>query len=488
MLNNNYKNEAIKLMEGLKKAEETRIAMIKEAQETLVVLGAESNCNTVVENIININKGKIVKINNNELEEKYNKLYDEYSALNNSYGELDEAYEILANDLANRNAKIATLKVTIEELKLDLDYEKELYNTEFKKLEKELFESDNTINELNIQLENALKQIAELKMAAKTVEPLTTEEIIVEEVKEESKIIPAKFVKCDCNDCSYRPTREEILAHIYYVYNVPEELRNHEIIEKMVEEYNEKFDKREARVVGCLKQTRKIMDSNSSFGSKFVVLRAKAGYKHYKVEERIAQEQKEEELRAKRNADRPVFNNVQTTKGQNEKGEYTYEAKGTVTVDNKDYQFIFRNSHAMACVFGCFNKEIIRKVTNEIKYVYMVASNDKKYINKIENNDELTRLDVNNKIFAYQANENIIKGYVEGYAFVWNTKEELPCGTPIKNALANNYRKMNASWGNGFVQRAQMIKDFCIDNFYIDMPANEEVRVYSEEELDDDLL
>ena len=63
MLNNNYKNEAINIMEQIKKAEETRLAMIKEAQETLVILGAESVVSTVeVQNVITINKGKIIKL------------------------------------------------------------------------------------------------------------------------------------------------------------------------------------------------------------------------------------------------------------------------------------------------------------------------------------------------------------------------------------------------------------------------------------------
>ena len=197
-------------MEQLKKAEETRIAMIKEAQETLVVLGAESTSTTVVENVINnvinINKGKIVAVK-------------------------------------------TTVEVPVEKtIYVDKIVEKIVDNTDYTTIE----ELRNRNNELEIQLANALNKITKLELAAITVEPkivepaidttitvgpLTIEEIIVEEVKEKSKIIPAKFVKCDCNDYDYRPTREEILANIYYDYNVPEELRNHEMIEKMFEEY-----------------------------------------------------------------------------------------------------------------------------------------------------------------------------------------------------------------------------------------------------------
>ena len=449
MLNNNYKNEAINIMEQIKKAEETRLAMIKEAQETLVILGAETN-STVVEmkNVININKGKIVELVK-EVEKPVEKI-----------------------------------------IYVDKIVEKIIDNTDYTTIE----ELRNRNDELEIQLANALNKIAKLELAAKTVEPLATEEVIAEEVKEESKIIPAKFVKCDVHDYKYRPTREEILANIYYVYNVPEELRNHEMIEKMFEEYNEMFNKREAKELKYMtKTTREILNTISSFGSKFMVLKNKAGYKHYKIEERIAQEQKEEELRAEREASRAAFNNIKTTKEMNKQGEYVYKVQGTITINNEDYQFIFDNSHINPCLFGCFDKEIITEAKHQINYKYHITTDNKKYTSDIDDKNNKTILDKDNKIFAYQSESNeefsIIKGYIEGYAFVWDTREELPCGTPIKNALNNNYRKMNASWGNGFVQRAQMIKDFCIDNFSIEMPtSNDEEIIFSKEELDDDLL
>ena len=97
--------------------------------------------------------------------------------------------------------------------------------------------------------------------------------------------------------------------------------------------------------------------------------------------------------------------------------------------------------------------------------------------------------DFENKMFIYKSDENIFKGYVEDYAFVWNTKEEVPCGTPVKNALNNNYRKMNESWGNGFVKKAQMIKDFCMNNFPECFNTTKEMLIIDpNEEIDEDEL
>jgi hypothetical protein len=98
------------------------------------------------------------------------------------------------------------------------------------------------------------------------------------------------------------------------------------------------------------------------------------------------------------------------------------------------------------------------------------------------------------EIFAYKEDEHTFKGYIEDYAFVWNTKEDIPCGTTVKNVLKGNYRKMNESWGNKFPERAQKIKDFCMNNFTgnfnttNDIKTTKEVITNTNDEIDDDDL
>ena len=125
-------------------------------------------------------------------------------------------------------------------------------------------------------------------------------------------------------------------------------------------------------------------------------------------------------------------------------------------------------------------------------YSYLTKTSEWK---NLKNNDERNDIreenkiyDFDNKMFIYKSDENTFKGYVDKYAFVWNTKETIPCGTPVKNALNNNYRKMNESWGNGFVARAQMIKEACMNNFPECFKTNEVIINTNEEIDEDDLL
>lgn len=409
MLNNNYKNEAMKIMEQLKKAEETRMAMIKEAQETLVVLGAESTSNTIIENVININKGKIIAVE-------------------------------------------TTVEVPVEKIiYVDKIVEKIIDNTDYTTIE----ELRSRNNELEVQLTNALNKIAELEMAAITVEPkivepaidttitvgpLTIEEIIVDEIIDKTEetidaylyILDSYFVSEEDRKITYKDSDTIILEKA--LKPIVDAFNNLSVEEQTEEQLN------------------KLMDKNR------VELKMRGAMN-------IIKDRKKEQIE---------FKTIKETKDSNKKGEYIYEVEGTFSLNEKDYDFIYNNFHQYPCIFGCFDMDIIKRVKNALESKFhMTDETDKLEITRIEN-DKKTRFDMDRKIFAYQSAKNIIKGYVEGYAFVWNTNEEIPCGATIKNALFNKYRKMNSSWGPGFVNRAQMIKDFCIENFDINFESTKE--------------
>ena len=387
MLNKIDKNEAIKLMDQInkledqiKKAEETKLAMIKEAQETLVVLKAESVVSTVeVQNIITINKGKIITIDNTN-EEELKQLSNELKV----YKGMAAGYEA---QLTNKDLLISNLEKQIDDMKEDKLRNEIKANKELK----------TTINKLETKLAKALNRIAELEQAA----------VVVEETKE---TIDPYLYMLDAWNISEEDRKvtnnsntiimEHALKPIVEAFNsLPIEEQNKEQLEILMNKKNLGF-----RISGAMRQIRQLKEERRQ--------QITASYKPMKAEE-----------------------------------GYVYGLQGTITIEEKEYTFVFTNSHYYPVLYGCFDKMIIGKA-----YSYLTKTSEWK---SLKNNDERNDIreenkiyDFDNKMFIYKSDENIFKGYVEGYAFVWNTKENVPCGTPVKNALNNNYRKMNESWGN----------------------------------------
>jgi hypothetical protein len=287
------------------------------------------------------------------------------------------------------------------------------------------------------------------------------------------------------------------LAHLYYEYNIPEEFRNHELMYEILEQIKVDYKKASDK-----KNSRERLESCMKYSMKITLFKSKNNIdRKYKVPERLADEQRSKELEEQRQQQiqqqkEEMFTNIKEKKETNKKiGEYTYEVQGTISIDGQKYNFIFNNSHENPCLFGCFNEETIEKAKKEINKRFsitrsFVSDKDQNKFGDIQEHKAIkTIMDTEDKIFVYKADEHTFKGYIEGYAFVWNTNEEVPCGTPVKNALLNNYRKMNSSWGNGFVKRAQMIKDFCMNNFQECFNVTKEIiTIDPNEEIDEDEL
>jgi hypothetical protein len=391
MLNNNYKNEAIKLMDQLKKAKETRIAMIKEAQETLVVLGAESTVENVINNVININKGKIVAVE-------------------------------------------TTVEVPVEKtIYVDKIVEKIVDNTDYTTIE----ELRNRNNELEIQLANALNKITELEIAAITVEPKIVEPAIDTTITVGPLTIEEIIVE------------EETIDPLQYAFNklnIPEEYRDNQEISYQLQFYVKKANKLSKITIEALDE---LLNSKCVRQDNIAVIIEKLN------------KQKEETITAEYKALR-ASNTMEE--------DYTYGLQGTITIDDKQYTFKWTNNHINPCLFGCMDMETILKAKAYLKetkeWKTRVDESTNNQLDKIicEKDNSLI-YDFDNNIVIFKLNDNLFKGYTDKYAFVWNTKENIPCGKTIEKALTSNYRKMNQSWGNGFVARAQMIKDMCKKHF-----------------------
>lgn len=115
------KNKAMNLMEQLRKAEETRISLINEAREALVILGAE----TQAENIqpITINKGYIVEVKTTEVKEVVidntdtetierlrKTIRNNNKALNDAYAEIEQLKAEIAELKANKEEVIEAIQ------------------------------------------------------------------------------------------------------------------------------------------------------------------------------------------------------------------------------------------------------------------------------------------------------------------------------------------------------------------------------------------
>ena len=112
--------------------------------------------------------------------------------------------------------------------------------------------------------------------------------------------------------------------------------------------------------------------------------------------------------------------------------------------------------------------------------------------------------DKNYNIVAF-CEQGVFYGFYGVYYFVWNPGHDVPAGCLIKHMYDDNrtLRKMNASWGNGFVKRAEDIMALCKEMNYIDykreqveaergcassVSSSNEVVVNVEDMSDDDIL
>lgn len=133
---------------------------------------------------------------------------------------------------------------------------------------------------------------------------------------------------------------------------------------------------------------------------------------------------------------------------------------GNITLANKEYAFKYDATFDKPVVYGCMNMDLI----DEAKAVIdSMVHFDRDMTALGQKHNHQVVYDFDNNIVVWVSDDGVFKGYTDKYAFVWDPAQAQPCGIVVKNALSSfrKYRKMNKSWGNGFVARAEFIMNYC---------------------------
>ena len=108
---------------------------------------------------------------------------------------------------------------------------------------------------------------------------------------------------------------------------------------------------------------------------------------------------------------------------------------GTVTIDNKVYNFRATANHAMPIVYGAMNMEIINKVKNMIENNNKMMNRSFYFCTAEENEFDNVIYDFDNNAVIWRTHEGHFKGYNDTYIFAWDGKADAPMRKLFKNAL-----------------------------------------------------
>jgi hypothetical protein len=141
-------------------------------------------------------------------------------------------------------------------------------------------------------------------------------------------------------------------------------------------------------------------------------------------------------------------------------GNYITSTYGKITLRGKEYAFKYDATFEKPVVYGCMDMDLINEAKAVLDAVVHLDRDETKLGQKHANQ---TIYDFENNIVVWISDDGCFKGYTDKYAFVWDPTHAQPCGITVINALSNfrKYRKMNKSWGNGFVARAEFIMNYC---------------------------
>lgn len=370
-------NKANKLMEQRK-------AMIDEARQVLVVLGAEDVPVTpVVESTIVINKGKVVAVNNNE--------------------EIDRLFKENARHIRRINELAAENESLLEQLNL-LDNNYTVKADRYDELEEEIMKAESEIAFKDGQIIGYKRQIKELE----------------DKIAELQAALDAKKLTK-----KIKPLQDEL------------------------KDYKEELEKEEPK---------KVVNSVIPKKEAVEVIKYENGYMHGIVRFKYRDKKQEYKFTASNRFDKVILYGETDEKAREIAKETIIKHKGNIFVGYKP--------------------------ADESEVLY---AEDKNY-----------------NIVAF-CEQGVFYGFYGVYYFVWNPGHEVPAGCLIKHMHDDNrtLRKMNSSWGNGFVKRAEDIMALCKEMNYIDykreqveaergyassVSSSNEVVVNVEDMSDDDIL
>ena len=178
-----------------------------------------------------------------------------------------------------------------------------------------------------------------------------------------------------------------------------------------------------------------------------------------KAKEMAIAKANEELVKHMSDIDKVLAYNVTHEETFNTKGAVT-STFGTITLGGKEYAFKYGATFELPHVYGCMNMDLIHEAKAVLDSMVVIDRDETQLGQK---HAHQTIYDFDNNIVVWESDDGCFKGYTDKYAFVWDPSQAQPCGIVVKNALSNfrKYRKMNKSWGNGFVARAEFIMNYC---------------------------
>ena len=409
------------------------LAILKVTEEEMMYQAPKTN--------ITINKGRIIEVpvTKEIVKEVTN-------------DELQKAYDQLAADYANRCERIDQLKLQLEKEQQDyrdLEYEanEEIEavaskrDKQIKELQEELAGKELLLNDFRaaldeqieaklqlkdeLEIKNALIENlrAQLRAAQQNQRTIYVEDEIPEETNDES-------VKAD-NEPETNKGGDAMPSFI----NIPDEFKNNQRIKELLKYYTDEFNK--------ITEDKRVFGKTITVEQQKRMLTNKANEELEKAMSQCAQSDSH-----KLTVDEIVRANGVTA------------LFGKITLGGKEYAFKYDATFELPVVYGCMNMDLIHEAKAVLDGLGRLDRDEsnlgQKHVNAV-------KYDFENNIVVWISDDGCFKGYTDKYAFVWDPSHAQPCGITVINALSNfkRYRKMNASWGNGFVARAEFIMNYC---------------------------
>ncbi len=386
-----------------------RESMIKEAQETLVVLGATNDA-TIVNQIV-INKGKVTAIETTN----------------------DEYIEQLLKDLDNRNKRIEELKAQLareEQLYKDLEFEanEEIdavaakRDKRIKELEAQLASKDLLLNEFREAMDEKVSKIHELedKMEGmkigyeRKITELKAKQVTIEVVDDPMFNQPAPEETTTKGGDAVEDFSQ------YITVTIPDKYKNNNEIKDLIKTSEERWNRSHR------KQTLKHMNDQ------ILVIIAR--------------------LEAQSNCNMNLI-----TKGKDVIG-----VQGQITIEGVTYQCKYVKTHVLPMLAGCFNMDHILKAKD------MILAMDQRLVPTEEayKRQDNMHYDFDNKIVVYIEEDGSFKGYNDKEMFVWDSgRYPWPSRRTFAHAIDNTPARSFKGVGQAAEKRAFAIMQYIRENF-----------------------
>ena len=417
-----------------------REMMIEEAKQVLATLRAteEEMMYQAPKTNITINKGRIIEVpvtkeivkevtNDEEIKELKDELFGKELLLN----EFREAVDKNIKDMQMMNKEINKLKADYSALQNshgELDEAYEILANDVADRNRRIEDLKEDILDLKDELEIKDALIANLRAQLRAAEQ--NQRVIYVERDEEVEDTEEETAVAD-DEPETNKGGDAMSSFI----NIPEEFMNNKRIKELLKYYTDKLNE--------------VTEDKIVFGKPFTVEQQK----------RVIINKANDELE-KAMSQCAQSDSHKLTVDEIVRANGVTALFGKITLGGKEYAFKYDATFELPVVYGCMNMDLIHEAKAVLDGLGRLDRDEsnlgQKHVNAV-------KYDFANNIVVWVSDDGCFKGYTDKYAFVWDPSHAQPCGITVINALSNfkRYRKMNASWGNGFVARAEFIMNYC---------------------------